>query len=347
MHQSCATIGSNVPGDGRKPRAALPSCAHRTNKHQAMPTFKKILFASQSVTDDTCALREALSIAQSNQAGLSALIVCPEFPPAQAKYRERYEASLVQHLEASIHEARAATGISTAGIPIPIHIDSGSRPAVRIIRQVQRDGIDLLIKEAEHDDADRGFKAVDMELLRKCPCPVWLSRPGFDRTDGVNVTVAIDPQGADPEAQELSVHLLRLARSVSDQLGGELHIVSCWDFLFEEYLRGNALIKMSDEEILDTVLQTQRVHHVALKRALKKSAIGGQFQVHHVRGQPDKALLQFITDYQTDLLVMGTVARTGIPGFVIGNTAENVFRQLRCALLAVKPAGIEAPEQPA
>lgn len=308
-----------------------------------MSTFQKILFASQAVTDDVNALKEALVIARSNQAELTALIVCPEFPAKQAKYRERYEASLIQHLDESIQSARAAMRLGAAEVPMPIHLDSGSTPAVRIIRHVLRHGTDLVIKEAEHDDSDRGFKAVDMELLRKCPCPVWLSRPGFNRADGIKVAVAIDPQGVDQEAEELSVRLLQLARSVSDQFGCELKVVSCWDYQFEEYIRGNVWIRMSDEEILDTVLEAERIHRTALQRAIKKSAIGGQFQVSHVRGQPDKVLLQFIADHHIDLLVMGTVARTGIPGFLIGNTAENVFRKLECALLAVKPVGFDSP----
>ncbi|MFC6670537.1 universal stress protein [Marinobacterium aestuariivivens] len=44
-----------------------------------------------------------------------------------------------------------------------------------------------------------------------------------------------------------------------------------------------------------------------------------------------------------DLLVMGTVARTGIPGFVIGNTAENLVRKIGCSLLALKPPGFTSP----
>jgi universal stress protein E len=308
-----------------------------------MSTFQKILFASQAITDDVNALKEALMIARSNQAELSALIVCPEFPAKQAKYRERYEASLVQHLDESIQSARAAMGLGAAELPVAIHLDSGSTPAVRIIRHVLRHGIDLLMKEAEHDDSDRGFKAVDMELLRKCPCPVWLSRPGFDRADGIEIAVAIDPQGVDQEAEELSVRLLHLARSVSDQFGCKLKIVSCWDYPFEEYMRGNVWMNMPDQEILDTVLETQRRHRAALEKAVKKSAIAGRFQVSHLRGQTDKVLLQFIAEHHIDLLVMGTVARTGIPGFVIGNTAENVFRKLDCALLAVKPAGFDSP----
>jgi hypothetical protein len=40
---------------------------------------------------------------------------------------------------------------------------------------------------------------------------------------------------------------------------------------------------------------------------------------------------------------MGTVARTGIAGFVMGNTAEMMLRQLRGSVLAVKPPGFVTP----
>jgi universal stress protein E len=44
-----------------------------------------------------------------------------------------------------------------------------------------------------------------------------------------------------------------------------------------------------------------------------------------------------------DLVVMGTVARTGISGFIIGNTAEAILDQLTCSVLAVKPPGFTTP----
>lgn len=40
---------------------------------------------------------------------------------------------------------------------------------------------------------------------------------------------------------------------------------------------------------------------------------------------------------------MGTVARTGIPGFIIGNTAENILQKIDCSLLALKPLGFVSP----
>ncbi len=44
-----------------------------------------------------------------------------------------------------------------------------------------------------------------------------------------------------------------------------------------------------------------------------------------------------------DLVVMGTVARTGIMGLLIGNTAETILDQLDCSVLAVKPEGFLTP----
>jgi nucleotide-binding universal stress UspA family protein len=46
---------------------------------------------------------------------------------------------------------------------------------------------------------------------------------------------------------------------------------------------------------------------------------------------------------EVDLVVMGTVARTGIPGLIMGNTAEAILEQLDCSVLAIKPPGFVTP----
>jgi nucleotide-binding universal stress UspA family protein len=50
-----------------------------------------------------------------------------------------------------------------------------------------------------------------------------------------------------------------------------------------------------------------------------------------------------IDKLQADLVIMGTVARAGIAGLLIGNTAEAVFEQVECSLLAVKPPEFVSP----
>ncbi|MCK7506615.1 MAG: universal stress protein [Desulfobacterales bacterium] len=44
-----------------------------------------------------------------------------------------------------------------------------------------------------------------------------------------------------------------------------------------------------------------------------------------------------------ELIVMGTVCRTGIAGFLMGNTAEMVLQQVNCSVLTVKPDGFKTP----
>jgi len=40
---------------------------------------------------------------------------------------------------------------------------------------------------------------------------------------------------------------------------------------------------------------------------------------------------------------MGTVCRTGVAGFFIGNTAEMVVQEIDCSVLAIKPDGFVTP----
>jgi len=40
---------------------------------------------------------------------------------------------------------------------------------------------------------------------------------------------------------------------------------------------------------------------------------------------------------------MGTVCRTGLSGFIIGNTAEKVLSEVNCSVLTVKPEGFVTP----
>jgi nucleotide-binding universal stress UspA family protein len=214
---------------------------------------------------------------------------------------------------------------------------------VLIVRRVLRNAHDLLVKQAESADSDRGFRALDMQLLRLCPCPIWLCRPINRATTDIRVGVAVDPRGAEPAGRDLALQLLRVSRSLADAVSRELNIVSCWDFEFENDLRHSPWARASEESINTRVITVERDHLTALKRLIEASGIAGPFRVHHTRGRPEQTIPRLVDDLQIDILVMGTVARTGIPGFVMGNTAENVLREIRCSLLALKPNGFVSP----
>jgi len=66
-------------------------------------------------------------------------------------------------------------------------------------------------------------------------------------------------------------------------------------------------------------------------------------QVHFMEDDPDYAIADLAASINIELIVMGTVCRTGLPGVLIGNTVENVLEQVNCSVLAVKPEGFTSP----
>ena len=66
-------------------------------------------------------------------------------------------------------------------------------------------------------------------------------------------------------------------------------------------------------------------------------------KTHLPKGDPSEVVPRLARTLRVDLIVMGTVARTGIPGLIIGNTAESILSDIDCSLLAVKPEGFVTP----
>ena len=66
-------------------------------------------------------------------------------------------------------------------------------------------------------------------------------------------------------------------------------------------------------------------------------------RVHLAKGEAGEVIPRLAREREADLVVMGTVARTGIPGFFMGNTAERILSRVDCSVLAVKPEGFVTP----
>lgn len=66
-------------------------------------------------------------------------------------------------------------------------------------------------------------------------------------------------------------------------------------------------------------------------------------RLHLVRGNARDDIPALAARLGVNLLVMGTVARNGIEGLIIGNTAEVILNGIYCSVLAVKPDGFVSP----
>ena len=143
---------------------------------------------------------------------------------------------------------------------------------------------------------------------------------------------------------------MQMASSMALSDFAELHIVHAWEAIGESAMR-SAFMRTSEEEVMDYVEQVKRRQKTSLD-ALVKEVLGDKKKdaadylkphTHLVKGSARKEIPALAKKIDTDLVVMGTVARTGSPGFIMGNTAETILNQIDCSVLAIKPPGFKTP----
>jgi len=187
-----------------------------------------------------------------------------------------------------------------------------------------------------------------MHLLRKCPCPLWLFKPRPDAGSPLRLLAAIDPDRDTPGDDRLTRTILELGTSLRRrEPGATLDILHCWHAPYENTLAHNVFVKAGAEEIRRYVQQIETAHRAAFDGALAPfdltaAAITTRFE----KADPTTFIPAFVERHRIDTLVMGTVARTGIAGLLIGNTAEAALTDVDCSVVAVKPAGFQTPVTP-
>jgi nucleotide-binding universal stress UspA family protein len=303
-----------------------------------MRRFQDILYVTDGLSDDTEILKQALGVAHHCAATLHVLIVGPELPSQVIAYKDVFEASMTDRARACLEHAKAELGGNFNEVPATVEVECGKQPAIRIVRRVLREQHDLVIKQVG-DVQQAGFRSQERQLLRQCPCPLWLGRPITRPPNEIRVGVAIDPMHDTPEGHDLAIQLLKVGRFFADMYSGELWIISCWDFELEQYLRDQPWFRITEEELADSVSTTEREHRERLDALVRESGIQGTTRTRHERGNPERLIPELVESDGVDILVIGTIARTGIPGLVIGNTAENVLEALKCSVVALKPNG--------
>jgi universal stress protein E len=211
-------------------------------------------------------------------------------------------------------------------------------PVPTILAEVTKSQYDLVIKLAEPVGwVSRVFGSLDMRLLRKLPCPVLaLKSVNALRLD--RILVAVDPTGEDALHRSLDVKLLRTALALAEITGAAVHVLHAWT-VHPQYLAGDMSNFVTENKVDQWVIAHRRVHKRALDALLQQifERKPKRLQVHLEEGDPASAVVKAARTLRADLLVMGTVARGGVAGLIMGNTAEKILGQVRCSVLAIKP----------
>jgi universal stress protein E len=206
------------------------------------------------------------------------------------------------------------------------------RSWLELIRQVLKSQHDLVLVGTRNQTAASRvlFGSTGMKLLRKCPCPVWITKPK-DQTHIASVLVAHDLSPVGSLA-------LQLGASLSQLQNASLHVIHALEPAFVSLVPS------------DVPVETAAERGVTARSQIESELRGYDFarapQIAITEGEPSAAILPYIDQHSIELITMGTIARSGVSGLFVGNTAERLLPQLPCSILAVKPDDFVSPVSP-
>ena len=307
-----------------------------------MQRFKNILLVLNHEGQETAALDKAVSLARQNGARLTLFSVLMQPPGYQG-----YSVSVTKYqLKSAISERREwlrglMVSMQVDDIDVVINVVEGIA-FLEIIRQVIREQHDLVITTAEEKKGIRAhlFGTISMHLMRKCPCPVWVVKRTQTKPYS-RILAAVDPSVYETERDSLNPMILQLASSMACKESAELHIVHVWHLFAERYLSNRGLTEVTLEEAKDDEKARSKQRIDTLLGGIDFANL--KPHMHLIEGEPDERIPELVMEQDIDLLIMGSVCRTGIAGFLMGNTAEEVLNQVDCSVLTIKPEGFITP----
>ena len=310
-----------------------------------MKRFKNILFVASGEGWEEAALNRAVTIAKNNKAKLKVIDVIEELPWEMrmlipTMYIEEFQGADTKERLGKLKHIIAP--IRDKGIRVTAKVVSGT-PFLEIIKEVLRNKHDLVINTAEGKGSlkEHLFGSTSMHLMRKCPCPVWVIKSAHHKKYA-SVLAAVDPDPSDEKRNALNTKIMELATSLARLEGSEFHVVHAWTLYTEKMLtrRGD----LSKSEVDSWARETRKLHKSQLAKLVEKHAPGNpNDRIHLLKGDAGILIPALARRKRIELIVMGTVCRTGIEGLFIGNTAERVLQRVDCSVLTVKPDGFVTP----
>jgi nucleotide-binding universal stress UspA family protein len=303
---------------------------------ETLRTFTSVLVDVDATATAQPALERAADIAR--KCGARLRIVDAMSAPADARraLRPALEDELMTHRRQQL--ARIAYGVRDVMVDMDV---LAGPPAEALIADVERFGHDLLVRSHARDLVARGpkpFGPVDVQLFRRCPAPVWAIGPGT-APDHPRIVGAIDVSTDDATKQKLNTRIVELALLLTRLQEGSLFLVHAWQPLAEKRMASYA----SDDEYslyLDGSRRQVKQDLAALVHGFGNRLAGTQFELR--RGDVEDVIPEFVVAEGVDLVVIGTMGRTGIARYLLGNTAERLLNRLPCSVLAVKPVAAPA-----
>lgn len=207
-----------------------------------------------------------------------------------------------------------------------------------IIDTVIDQQFDLVVKGTHQHDTLKSviFTPTDWHLIRKCPAPVLLVKEHAWPSQG-NILAAVNAVSENQQHLNLNHRIIQDAQFLCELANASLSIVNA-------YPATPVNIAIEIPEFNPSIYnESVKKHHIESTHELAASHQIAQQNCVIEEGLPEDVIPDVAKRLNSELVVIGTVGRTGLSAALVGNTAEHVIDSLDCDVLALKPDGYVSP----
>ena len=306
-----------------------------------MEKYQHILAVIDHNSEDQKALKRAIELADKSGATITAFLSIFDFSyemttMLSSEERETMRSSVINSRTSWVDSLVKA--LNKNQMNIDIKVIWHNRPFEAIINQVVHKHFDLVVKSTHEHDKLKSviFTPTDWHLLRKCPCPVLLVKDHLWPKNG-NILAAVDIASDDEEHLALNNKITEEAINLAKLIDANVHLVNSFPGT-----PVNIAVEIPEFNALE-YNETMKKHHVKAMATHAEKYHIAQAQTHVVEGLTENVIDELSTELDAELVILGTVGRTGLSAALIGNTAEHVIDRLNCDVMALKPEGYTSP----
>ena len=304
-----------------------------------MAASNSILVIIEPDTHPHEVIDRAIWLARISDCSLDVLLCDPDVGPLREGWYLSNEAKEIgENIRAAQKEI--IEDLADNARKMDIKVNTGvleDRPiAEGILHRVRETNPCYLIKGTQyHSAAERAiFVDTDWQLIRGCPCPLYLVKPKELREHPV-LLAAVDPTHSHDKSAALDQVIVEQAQNIANATEGEVHLVHSYQRISSvgsEATRTFKPIKIP----IDALDKKIAAEHREKLDALAKAYSVDEEHVHQLPGRTRELLPTFARAHNVDIVVMGALARWGLKRAVIGSTAERVLDHLPCDVLIVR-----------
>ncbi len=281
-----------------------------------MKLLEKILVATdfQRTSDD--ALEMAIYLAKTFHSDLTLIHVIPEIKgfhydkgPIRKKVREK-----LSHLEIDLKKKGVGSVESILRIGVP---------SERIIEYSEELEVNVIIVGSGQGEKKFPLGTTAERVMIDAERPVLIVKQGF-QPPVQHILCPVDFLEPSRRALNNAIHLART-------FGARLTVLTVFEPLLSSYFGSGRTPGESKEKVFIKRQQQQ------FDRFLRGFHFEGlEWQKILSRGKPYQEILRAIRQPKTDLLIMGSLGRTGFSRKIMGSTTEKVAREMPCSVVTLK-----------